>query len=283
MKKTYRKLYYYRYGKQEPKGRWFWFLAVALLLGFVTFVRSTETVQAEEKKPLSEIMVAGFDVNMLDVDEATEVLLVVQGNGEQINATGELFAFTREIGSDGKPGVWKEQILFEPVKLGRKGTGKTTEGDEKTPLGWFQMNTPFGIRPAQEGFPKNYIQVTDSMYWDGDTTSSTYNRLVDRKKTKAFNPASSEHLIDYVPYYNYALNIGYNADCVKGAGSALFVHCLGPAAGNTGGCIAIGEENMIRILQLYRENKTKILIANRGEFSRYYYNWAEGFGVPLSD
>ena len=37
---------------------------------------------------------------------------------------------------------------------------------------------------------------------------------------------------------------------MPGAGSAIFLHCLGPNKPYTGGCVAIPQEQMIRVLQL---------------------------------
>lgn len=245
-------------------------MIVVLVIVILTHWNAVQSAQAEDGTPLSEMIVATYDVDKLKIDDNAEVLLVVQTNAEKVNATGILFAYTRSKGPDGSYSVWKDQLVGIPVQLGRNGTGKTKEGDAKTPLGIFSMNTPFGINSKKEGFPDSYLQVSESHYWDGDVNSPTYNQLVDRNVNKNFDTKSSEHLINIYPDYSYALNIGYNSECVKGAGSALFLHCLGAAKGNTGGCIAIKEEYMIEILRLYKEGKTRILIEDRGCFSKYY-------------
>jgi len=245
-------------------------MVVVLAAIILTHWNAVTRANTEDGNPLSEMIVATYDADKLRVGENTEVLLVVQSNGEKANSTGILFAYTRSKGPDGSYSLWQDKLIGIPVKLGRGGMGKSKEGDGKTPIGLFNMNTPFGICAKKEGFPDNYLQVTDTMYWDGDVKSPTYNKLVDRNTNTNFNKKASEHLIDIMPDYNYALNIGYNPECKSGEGSALFLHCLGAEKGNTGGCVAIKEEYMIEILKLYKEGKTQMLIDNSGCFSKYY-------------
>ena len=81
--------------------------------------------------------------------------------------------------------------------------------------------------------------------------------MVDSRKLGHI-PANSEHLLDYVPHYNYALDIGYNRKCVFGKGSAIFMHCFGTNP-YTGGCVAVSEENMKTVL-LNATKRTRICI-----------------------
>ena len=67
--------------------------------------------------------------------------------------------------------------------------------------------------------------------------------------TFGFNRDDSEHIVDYTYEYQYCLNISYNADGTAGAGSAIFLHCLGNRKPRTGGCVAIPMDQMYFVMQ----------------------------------
>lgn len=200
-----------------------------------------------------------FNVNTLNVPAGTETLIVVASNGESANATGTLYAYTKNAS-----GGWTEEMSGVAANLGRGGVGKQKEGDQKTPLGTFRMNTPFGIKAAESGFPANYLKVTDTYYWSAEK-DSTYNTLRNSAQDGKTYTSASEHLSAYGGYYDYAINIGYNPDCEIGKGSALFLHCKVQNQ-NTGGCVAIPAEDMKKVLRLYKEGKTVMIIRNKGDF-----------------
>ncbi|SHK77730.1 L,D-peptidoglycan transpeptidase YkuD, ErfK/YbiS/YcfS/YnhG family [Selenomonas ruminantium] len=145
-------------------------------------------------------------------------------------------------------GKW-EQLMTTPGFMGRNGLGKEREGDGKTPVGVFKFDAALGIAP-DPGCAIPYIQVDENQYWSGDERPGMkYNQLVDIRQVPGLNKEASEHLVDYDPHYIYVLNMGYNADCVPGKGSALFLHCLDPRKPYTGGCVAIPKEKMLFVMQ----------------------------------
>ncbi|MDO4809930.1 MAG: L,D-transpeptidase family protein [Eubacteriales bacterium] len=217
----------------------------------------------------------------IEIPGDAEVFLLVDSNHEETNTTGTLSAYVRTVTFDAAGAVpvsasaWTLAVAPAKAVMGRKGMGKGKEGDEKTPLGMFRMDTPFGICPAEEGFPGEYLQVGPQYYWSGDQTDrkvlsadgktssveNTYNHLVDINRVPGLDKARSEHLSDITAEYRYCLNIGYNPECVKGKGSALFLHCINYASGRgTGGCVAVDEQIMKQLLRLYKPGHTYILI-----------------------
>lgn len=54
--------------------------------------------------------------------------------------------------------------------------------------------------------------------------------------------------------YQYCLNISFNEEGAPGRGSAIFLHCFGPAMPYTGGCVAIPEYIMVQVMQNVRED-----------------------------
>ena len=90
--------------------------------------------------------------------------------------------------------------------------------------------------------------MTEYDYWSGDW-QYRYNELVDIRDRPSLETTACEHLIDMGAVYNYCLNIGYNPEGQPDAGAAIFLHCLNPEKEYTAGCVAIPEEDMIRVLQ----------------------------------
>ena len=145
-------------------------------------------------------------------------------------------------------GTWT-QIMTTPGYIGKNGLGKTKEGDGMTPVGTFSFNYAFGIA-ADPGCAIPYQQVTYKDYWSGDQRDGYhYNEMVNIDNIPDLSIDDSEHIVDYPYQYQYCLNISYNATGEKEAGSAIFLHCLGPIKPYTGGCVAIPQDQMITVLK----------------------------------
>ena len=153
-------------------------------------------------------------------------------------------------------GKWK-QLFSTPAYVGKKGIGKTKEGDKKTPTGTFNLTTPFGIK-ADPGAQMDYLKVTDDHYWCGTSGSEYYNQLVTVSGTGRKWTKDDEHLIDYKGNYNYCMFIDYNASGVSGKGSCIFLHCKGKSS-STAGCVAVSEASMKKIIQ-WAKKGAKIVI-----------------------
>ncbi len=205
------------------------------------------------------MMISVADVTRINVPETAEVLIVLEANRSETQ--GLLKLFSKETAGDGSVS-WKE-TLMTMAGIGKNGLYKETEGDNKTPVGIFRMNTPFGIKEALPGFPSNYKKVTDQDYWNGDSSSSGYNSFVTRTEDSTFNTEDSEHLVEYPGDYNYAVDTGYNPEHTPHRGSGIFLHCLVGDGNGTHGCIAVPEQDMITILKNYREGNTYIAVIDR--------------------
>ena len=142
----------------------------------------------------------------------------------------------------GEKNIWTETLSCDGI-IGLEGLGKTKEGDNKTPIGDFGILTAFGIKP-NPGTKLPYVDVTPDTYCCGD--EEYYNKIINAAELSHECP-NGEHLIDYTPEYNYGLFIDYNKECEPGKGSAIFFHCAG-ANTYTGGCVAVSEENMVKIM-----------------------------------
>ena len=146
-------------------------------------------------------------------------------------------------------GNWK-QILSTPGFVGRNGLcpdEERREGCGQTPAGVYHFNKAFGIAP-DPGCAIPYIQADDNTYWSGDPDRQ-YNEMVDIRDVPDLVLDDSEHIMDYEYQYQYCLNISFNEDGTPGCGSAIFLHCFGPAKPYTGGCVAVPENIMRMIMQ----------------------------------
>ncbi len=151
-------------------------------------------------------------------------------------------------------GNWK-QILSTPGFVGKNGLCADEdhkEGCAQTPAGVYRFNRAFGIA-ADPGCAIPYFQVDEYTYWSGDPDRQ-YNQMVDIRDVPDLVMDDSEHIVDYEYQYQYCLNISFNEDGTPGRGSAIFLHCFGPAKPWTGGCVAVPENIMKLIMQSVRED-----------------------------
>ena len=155
-------------------------------------------------------------------------------------------------------GIWKV-IMTTPGFIGKKGLGKTKEGDFRTPVGAFHFKNAFGILD-DPGCSLPYHKVTEDDYWSGDMRDGfAYNQLVSIKDYPDLDTTNSEHLTDYTVHYQYCLSISYNEDGIPGKGSGIFLHCFGPQKPYTVGCVAIPKEDMLTVLKNVREDCVVII------------------------
>ena len=150
-------------------------------------------------------------------------------------------------------------IVATDAYIGQRGLGKSKEGDLKTPIGEFNVTQAFGTK-WNPGTTLKYIYVNNDTY-ACDEDCKYYNQIIDAKKTK--HKCKGEHLMDYLPQYNYALCIDYNPYNVFPNGSNIFIHVKGQRS-YTAGCIAVDEESMIKILQ-NATKKTKVVISESSQ------------------
>ena len=207
------------------------FLTAFSLMNFIFFSQASAQSFSETPQWIKNLPAA----------QTAEQLFVVAGMG----GTTAWISFHEKDSS----GNWR-QIITTPGFIGRNGLGKVKEGDNKTPVGTFVIDAAFGIA-EDPGCQMPYTQVDENYYWSGDWNYK-YNQMVDARENPNFETTYSEHLVDYNPHYVYCLNIGYNKECQPGKGSALFIHCFGPAKPWTGGCVSLPEEKMKIVMQTIR-------------------------------
>lgn len=140
---------------------------------------------------------------------------------------------------------------FEPFDavIGRNGfapPGEKKEGDGKTPSGIYPLKLTFGYDESVET-KMPYRQVLEDDIWVDDVNDNDYNRWTKQSKTRA---ASYEMMKRRDDLYKYGVVIEYNTDpVIKGNGSAIFLHIWKGKGVPTAGCVALSEDNMLKILR----------------------------------
>lgn len=191
---------------------------------------------------------AAVNPDDLNAAQDAEQLVIVSGTK---GSNADFYFY--EKNSDGE---W-EEIISCPAYIGKKGWGKTKEGDAKTPRGVYRFTMAFGIN-EDPGSSIGYTQVDESHYWVGDSNSEKYNQFVSTRDYKNFSKKDSEHIIDYDLAYKYCLNISWNEDGTPGKGSAIFLHCYTKNK-FTGGCVAIPEKKMFEVLRHVKDGCVVIM------------------------
>ena len=192
--------------------------------------------------------------NICTQDEYEETLfgqpISKERNGEVrlgIKCTSDIYAeLTIYKAEDGK----YVSIFNCPAVIGKNGPGKHAEGDTKTPLGTWVIGEAYGIK-ENPGALLPYAKVTEDMYWCATGNhGKKYNQLIYKSDEPDADYSEDEHLIEYPGVYDYFIDLGYNKGCAPYAGNAIFLHVWKESNHPTGGCIAVSEENMIKILKL---------------------------------
>ena len=144
----------------------------------------------------------------------------------------------------------KWQAAFEPFDavIGRNGfapSGEKKEGDGRTPSGIYPLKMTFGYNPIIET-KMPYRQALADDIWVDDQNAEDYNLWVKKAATHATSYETmkrDDHL------YKYGIVIEYNTDpVIKGSGSAIFLHIWKGKGIPTAGCVAVSEEDIIKIL-----------------------------------
>jgi L,D-peptidoglycan transpeptidase YkuD (ErfK/YbiS/YcfS/YnhG family) len=175
------------------------------------------------------------------IDKSTQIILVVDNSSFFFTRT-TLYAMEK-LGDN-----W--QTALEPFNavIGKNGfaaAGEKREGDGKTPSGIYPLKMTFGYdETIKTKMP--YRQTLADDIWVDDPNADDYNRWVKKSETHA---ASYEIMKRDDNLYKYGIVIEYNTKpVIKGNGSAIFLHIWKGEGVPTDGCVAVSEENIIKIL-----------------------------------
>lgn len=189
-------------------------------------------------------------LNNLYNEKKAEQIIVVSSEADD-SSDAKLQCYER------KDMQWGKVFDDMNAKVGRNGiTENKVEGDMKTPLGEYPFNIFFGTE-ENLGFKFPYRKVDGNQFWVDDAKSQYYNTW--QEGTSEGRWSSAENLVH--PLYKYAAVIDYNSQCVKGKGSAIFFHKTN--GGATAGCVALYEENLVKVLKWLDPEKKPLIVIER--------------------
>ena len=142
--------------------------------------------------------------------------------------------------------------------IGKMGLSKQKiEGDKKTPMGTFELDSLFYRNDRIKNIKTNIkkIKINKKMGWcDDKNDKKNYNKLI-----KIKGNIKHEKLYREDKKYDLIIPIKYNfKKRILGKGSCIFLH-LTKNYKATAGCVAIKENDFMIMLKLIT-NKTKIKI-----------------------
>jgi L,D-peptidoglycan transpeptidase YkuD (ErfK/YbiS/YcfS/YnhG family) len=187
------------------------------------------------------------------IPKSSQILLAVDDS---------LFFFTRTTlySMEKRGDNW--QTAFKPFDavIGRNGfapQGEKREGDGRTPSGIYPLKTAFGYdETIKTKMP--YRQALADDIWVDDPNAADYNHWVKKDQTQA---ASCEMMKRDDDLYKYGIVIEYNTDpVIKGNGSAIFLHIWKCPGLSTAGCVAVSEQNLIKILEWLDPDASPLII-----------------------
>jgi L,D-peptidoglycan transpeptidase YkuD (ErfK/YbiS/YcfS/YnhG family) len=176
------------------------------------------------------------------IDKSTQIILVVD-NGSFFFTGTTLYAMEKH--GD------KWQMALEPINtvIGKNGfapEGEKREGDGRTPSGVYSLKMTFGYNETVKT-KMPYRETLANDIWVDDPNADDYNHWVKKQETRA---ASYEAMKRDDNLYKYGIVIEYNIDpVVKGNGSAIFLHIWRAEGIPTAGCVAVSEENILKIIE----------------------------------
>ena len=145
--------------------------------------------------------------------------------------------------------------------IGKRGIGlKRKEGDLITPKGNYKikyiMFRKDRIRNIKSKVKK--IEIKKNMGWCDDPRSKRYNKIV-----KLPSVYSHEKLYKKENVYDIIIVLNYNMHpIIKNKGSAIFIHVAKKNYKKTEGCVAVGKNNLLKIIKELKKN-TKVRIENQ--------------------
>ena len=192
----------------------------------------------------------------------------IAGNALQIAASRQLIFATNTDAASSLVMVsllekdrrsWK--LISSPFRatIGEKGFAsmdKKREGDGKSPTGIFPLGTAFGYaHSVPTKMP--YRQTTGNDYWVDDVHSDDYNKWINGRS----GTTSVEKMKREDDLYKYGVVIEYNVNpIVRGKGSAIFLHVWRGEGIPTLGCVAMAEDNILRLLGWLDPGKRPLIV-----------------------
>ncbi len=210
-----------------------------------------------------------------------QALVVITPDWEAVDGTLQRF----ERSGVGSP--WEPVGAAVPVVIGKNGMAWDAslsrqpagspvkrEGDLKSPAGVFRLGKAFGrSRDELAGLRIPYRLLGDDLECVDDPHSKYYNQLVTRKEIAQPDWTSSEKMWQE-RLYKRGVVVEYNTPARAGAGSCIFLHIWNGPHRGTAGCTAMGEPNLVPIMNWLDPSRNPVLVQlPKSEYEQLKPTW----------
>jgi D-alanyl-D-alanine dipeptidase len=183
----------------------------------------------------------------------------------------------RAVGAPVPIVVGETGLAWGDGALGRRDDPRKREGDGKAPAGRFPLGTAFGFAPpaSMDWVRQPYRALDEGTECVDDTTSSHYNRVVERGAVGRVDWKSAERMRS-IDLYRLGVIVGYNDRPVRrGRGSCIFLHIWRSAGSPTSGCTAMPAEDLEAIVRWLDPSRRPTLVQlPAAEYARLRRSWS---------
>jgi L,D-peptidoglycan transpeptidase YkuD (ErfK/YbiS/YcfS/YnhG family) len=143
--------------------------------------------------------------------------------------------------------------------IGKNGLGKTAEGDNKTPVGIFDISEVFYRKDKLSNLITKLptIPIERGYAWCDVSASEDYNKFTLLSSPRC--RGTTENLYRDDNLYDIIVPIEYNKNGIPKKGSAIFLHVAREGYSPTSGCVCMAKEDLVSLLSEIN-TKTKIKI-----------------------
>jgi L,D-peptidoglycan transpeptidase YkuD (ErfK/YbiS/YcfS/YnhG family) len=248
-----------RPGAEHPIAKYAGLSALVVLFVFLSLILPVKACFAGECKEVVVTAMALTESTKGSVEQqwpASSQLIVVRNDGP-LPHISTLHALEK------KDGTWTP--VFGPVRVmaGPNGFAEVDgkrEGDGRTPVGIYPLGLVFGY-PSSVVSAMPYRRMTLQDIWVDDPDSPDYNHLKKRVETTA---RSFENMVLPDDRYKYGIVIEYNTKpVIPGRGSAIFLHIWKNDTTPTAGCVAMSEENILKLINWLDPAKKPLIVIEK--------------------
>lgn len=204
------------------------------------------------------------------VKGAEKLVLVLSASMNSRTAKAEYF--------ERQGGRWTRTGAVRPAILGAKGLAWSwasqdiapagapvkTEGDRKTPAGFFALGKPFGFSRRKNAGGYVRLEKGEHICVD-DPASPHYNSIVPRSKVDGAKGGEDMATIEQ---YREGLFIDYPTSRARKGGSCIFIHVWRGESSATTGCVALAEPDVVEMQELAAKGKAVIGILPKTAWER---------------
>jgi L,D-peptidoglycan transpeptidase YkuD (ErfK/YbiS/YcfS/YnhG family) len=219
------------------------------------------------------------------IENAGQLVFVVTPDWN--STTGLMYLFNRTDGGWLQYNIpWKVVLADSGLAWGiglhtiPPGERKKVEGDHRSPAGVFELGDFFGYDSAPPpGIRFPYQHATKVLHCVDDTGSVFYNSLVSENEVKRDSMGrlpwkSSEVMKMDSACYKYGIVVKHNPHSIPGKGSCIFLHIIGSDSSTTSGCTAMGEGNLLFLMQWLDPEEHPLLVQLPAfAFRKYLLEW----------